>query len=79
MAKRSRNVVVNAGRWSRSSKQSFSYASPPERYEDIHYSCWRCKTPSVFTAEEQKEAFEVRAGVHLAETNPLPAMLENPA
>ena len=53
-------VRVDAERWSRSSKQSYSYVSPPRNYEDIHYECWRCNTADVFTAAQQKAAFEVK-------------------
>jgi hypothetical protein len=53
-------VRVDAERWSRSSKQSYSYVSPPRTYEDIHYECWRCGAADVFTAAEQKTAFEVK-------------------
>ncbi|SRR5260370_6793726 len=31
-----------------------------ERYRDVHFSCWHCETPSVFTAEQQEQAFAVR-------------------
>jgi putative zinc ribbon protein len=53
-------VRVDAERWSRSSKQSYSYVSPPRIYEDIYYECWRCGAADVFTAAEQKTAFEVK-------------------
>lgn len=54
-------VPSNPDVWSAKSKQSSIYSHfPPESYRDIHYDCWRCKQPAVFTAEEQKHAFEVR-------------------
>ena len=56
-------VVADPERWSAKSKQSVVYEFGFERsktYRDIEYSCWRCKASSVFTAEEQREAFEVR-------------------
>jgi len=53
-------VPVNPENWSESSKRSLSYVSPPAEYEDYHYKCWRCRQPAVFTAEAQREAYEVR-------------------
>jgi hypothetical protein len=53
-------VRVEAERWSRSSKQSLRYLNPPRTYKDIHYKCCCCNAPGSFTAEQQKEAFEIR-------------------
>ena len=35
-------------------------ATPPGQYEDICYDCIACGAPSTFTAEAQKQAFELR-------------------
>src|SRR5882724_11634650 len=51
---------VNPNHWSEESKRSMIFLSPPARYEDIHYQCMRCARPAVFTAVEQKLAFEGR-------------------
>jgi len=53
-------VLVDATKWSAKSKQSAIVEFPPKEYEDIAYACWRCKKPSIYTAEDQRHAFEVR-------------------
>ena len=54
------SVSVNADEWSAASKRSAIFGFPPEEYHDKPYHCYNCKREAVFTAEEQKEAFEVR-------------------
>lgn len=57
----SRVVPAATELWSDSSKQSYAYQSPHHReYSDRQYTCRRCGQPAVFTAEEQREAYEVR-------------------
>lgn len=47
-------------KWSESSKRSFAYSgSSSTFYENISYRCTKCSRPSIFTAEDQKYAFEV--------------------
>jgi hypothetical protein len=48
--------------WSEDSKRSVAYEFAPRPYRDKAYTCWRsaCGAPDVFTAAEQKHAFEVR-------------------
>jgi Probable zinc-ribbon domain len=47
--------------WSEESKRSVAYLfRPPRPYRDKAYQCWRCGARDVFTAVEQKHAFEVR-------------------
>ena len=53
-------ILCNPDNWSASSKQSHSYNSAPSEYRDRNYVCWRCKQPDVYTAQEQREAYEVR-------------------
>lgn len=53
-------VPTNPEKWSSSSKQSYIYESAPTEYRDRHYKCWRCKKESVYTAEAQQEAYEIR-------------------
>ena len=54
-------VAADPEKWSVKSKQSVTYELGYTRaYQDIEYSCWRCQAPSVFTAEQQQQAFEVR-------------------
>lgn len=62
MAKRAirPGVPVDPEKWSESSKRSVIYDFPPKEYGDINYKCWRCEASAVFTAEEQKQAFERR-------------------
>lgn len=57
-----RNLIVPAdkSKWSESSKNSYSYESCIEGYADISYKCYKCGNCAVFTAQDQKEAFEVR-------------------
>jgi len=45
--------------WSEDSKRSVAYHFAPQAYRDKAYLCWRCKAPDVFTAADQKQAFEV--------------------
>lgn len=44
--------------WSEQSRRSVS-ASWTKEYRDIRYRCWRCKAEAVFSAQDQKYAFEV--------------------
>jgi Probable zinc-ribbon domain len=46
--------------WSEASKQSVAYEFSRETYRDKAYLCWRCGARDVFTAADQKHAFEVR-------------------
>jgi Probable zinc-ribbon domain len=54
-----RSVASDPEQWSEKSKNSVAYHFK-EDYSDIEYLCWRCKAPSVFTAEDQKYTFEVK-------------------
>ena len=45
--------------WSEDSKRSVAYQFTPRPYRDKAYLCWRCRAPDVFTAVDQKHAFEV--------------------
>lgn len=57
----SAEVPATPDLWSDSSKQSYVYQSSFRRmYSDRHYTCRRCKQAAVFTAQEQREAYEVR-------------------
>lgn len=52
-------VKIDREKWSESSKRSFSYyGGVDEYYQDISYRCLKCSKLAVFTAEEQKVAFE---------------------
>ena len=53
-------VPCDPEQWSDDSKRSVAYEFAPEPYRDKAYRCWRCDAPDVFTAAEQKHAFEVR-------------------
>ncbi|WP_084183255.1 zinc-ribbon domain containing protein [Nevskia soli] len=80
------SVPADPGHWSEKSKHSISYHYKRE-YTDIDYVCWRCKAPSVFTAEDQKYTFEVKkasvdqrrilCGACWSESNKIRALLEN--
>ncbi|MBK7998745.1 MAG: zinc-ribbon domain containing protein [Verrucomicrobia bacterium] len=51
---------VNAARWSEASKRSTIFQMPPNKYGDIHYECVKCDRASVFSAVDQKLAYEER-------------------
>lgn len=51
---------VNKAHWSDASKRSISFLIAQSEYEDIHYQCLRCGRASVFSAIEQKIAYEER-------------------
>ncbi len=55
-------VPCDPEQWSEDSKRSVAYEFAPRPYLDKAYLCWRsgCRAPDVFTAAEQKHAFEVR-------------------
>lgn len=57
MAKRT--VAADPTQYSKQSLQSYG-ADRLKEYLDIEYSCWRCKKVDVFTAQEQKQSFEVK-------------------
>ena len=52
------NTKIDREQWSRSSKQSYAYHRATGNYSDIRYTCAKCQADAVFTAEEQKAAFE---------------------
>lgn len=51
-------VPADPTKWSDSSKRSYSYAAFPPFYEDLPYNCWHCGKASIFSASDQKVAFE---------------------
>jgi len=54
-------VPVNPEAWSESSKRSRSFSGEPgQSYTNEYYWCRRCAAPAVFTAEQQRDACEVR-------------------
>jgi hypothetical protein len=53
------SVPADPTKWSASSQQSVS-ATWTTEYTPIHYSCWRCKSPAVFSAEDQRYTYEVK-------------------
>ena len=59
-------VLCDPECWSEDSKRSVAYDFPPRPYQDKAYLCWRCRAPEVFTAADQKHAFEVRK-VHICQ------------
>jgi Probable zinc-ribbon domain len=54
------STEIDRDQWSESSKRSYVYHYQRRFYDDIHYICRRCQSPSVFTAADQKIAFEVK-------------------
>lgn len=54
-------VEMHKEKWSDSSQRSFAYAGwTMTHYEDFSYRCKKCSQISIFTAEEQKEEYEVK-------------------
>lgn len=54
-------ILMDREKWSESSKRSCAYdVLLTTYYENISYRCRKCSRPSVFTAEEQKIAYELR-------------------
>jgi hypothetical protein len=53
-------IKVNKDNWSADSKRSSTFNDYPVFYEGLSYSCCKCGCSAVFTAEEQKETFEVK-------------------
>lgn len=51
-------VKMNKHAWSKESKNSYSYDSETDYYEDESYRCYKCGKSSIFTAREQKEVYE---------------------
>ncbi len=54
------SVPVNVANWSEASRRPLAYISAPSEYEDIHFKCYHCGRSAVFSAEAQREAFEVK-------------------
>lgn len=61
MIKRTRpnGVPADPQQWSKESKQSVAFSLRRE-YVDISYHCRHCNALSVWTAQEQKDRFEVK-------------------
>jgi hypothetical protein len=54
------SAPANPEAWSEECKRSRSYSPDVDPYFDEYYWCAKCRKPSVFTALQQKEAFEVQ-------------------
>jgi len=55
-----KKVRINKEGYSEDSKKSVGHEFLGEYYKDIHYKCGKCHKKAVFTAQEQKDAFESR-------------------
>lgn len=55
-----KKVPLNRDEYSDSSKRSVGYEYLDEYYKDIKYRCIKCEKKTIFSAQEQKEAYEVR-------------------
>ena len=53
-------VIIDRNAWSEESKRSYAYEYTNKYYEDIGYLCIKCSSGCTFTAEEQKETYEVK-------------------
>ena len=54
------NIPIDREKWSESSKRSYAFHYLKTHYEDIQYRCRKCNELAIFTAGEQKIAFEVK-------------------
>lgn len=54
------SIEIDKTQWSESSRRSEIYNSTATEYEGIGYVCIKCSAPTVFTAREQKVAYEVK-------------------
>lgn len=57
---KSAEIKVDQAQWSEPSKRSYAYVARAPHYADVVYRCLKCSANSVFTAAEQKHAFEVK-------------------
>ena len=55
-----KKIRINREAYSISSKRSIGFEYIGDFYEDKKYRCKKCYKDDVFTAEEQKECFEVK-------------------
>ncbi len=55
-----KKVPINKDAYSDASKNSLGHEFLGEFYEDIHYQCYKCQQPAIFTAIQQKKSFEIR-------------------
>ncbi len=55
-----KKLPVNKDAYSESSKKSVGFEYLDDYYEDKKYRCKKCYKQDVFTAEEQKNTFEVK-------------------
>ena len=60
LKRKQKTQSVNPNHWSESSKRSGIFHTPPPHYEVIPYQCAQCGKAAVFTAADQKLAFEGR-------------------
>lgn len=56
---RSEVVMTDPSLWFEQSQRSVGVSWTKE-YRDIEYQCWRCSSSAVFSAQDQKHAFEVK-------------------
>lgn len=53
------SMPADPSKWSEASRRSVS-ADWVKEYTSLRYRCWRCRASSVFTAADQKYAYEVK-------------------
>jgi hypothetical protein len=53
------SVPADPSKWSVSSQRSVA-AEWTKEYPSYRYSCWRCRTSAVFTAEDQRYTYEIK-------------------
>jgi hypothetical protein len=55
-------IPIDRAQWSKSDQINGArfYDNRAKFYGSIAYRCWKCETPCVFTAEAQKNAYEIQ-------------------
>jgi hypothetical protein len=53
-------ILMDKEQWSEDSRRSYSYDSSEDYYEDICYKCYTCGCAAIFTAQDQKETYEIK-------------------
>lgn len=55
-----KKIPLDKRQYSDASKRSVGFEFLGSHYADISYQCIKCKKEAIFTAKEQKQAYEVR-------------------
>jgi hypothetical protein len=53
-------IHASVEKWSEGSQRKLAYVGAPTAYDDIHFKCYHCGHPTVFSADAQRETYEVK-------------------